>query len=196
MLVALAATGVLRGLQDTRTPLVASAVGFTANIALNLLFVYGFGWGIAGSAWGTVLAQTGMALGLVTVLVRHALRAGAGLHAHPGRVLKAAVTGVPLLVRTLALRSNNSAPAHPRASTTAARTTDRTDNAGPSRSRPNAAMKKPALWMTIPITDSPDREAGGAADFGVLSRFANTAAPNSRPLATAAPYCSGLVEMS
>ena len=105
MLVALAATGVLRGLQDTRTPLVASAVGFGANIVLNLLFVYGFGWGIAGSAWGTVLAQTGMALGLVTVLVRHARRAGATLHAHPGRVLRAAVTGVPLLVRTLALRS-------------------------------------------------------------------------------------------
>ena len=105
MLVALAATGVLRGLQDTRTPLVASVVGFTANIVLNLALVYGAGWGIAGSAWGTVIAQTGMALGLVTVLVRHARRAGATLHAHPGRVLRAATTGTPLLVRTLALRS-------------------------------------------------------------------------------------------
>ncbi|GAA4720868.1 MATE family efflux transporter [Pedococcus ginsenosidimutans] len=105
MLVALAATGVLRGLQDTRTPLVASVVGFTANIVLNLALVYGAGWGIAGSAWGTVIAQTGMALGLVTVLVRHARRAGATLHAHPGRVLRAATTGIPLLVRTLALRS-------------------------------------------------------------------------------------------
>ena len=41
MLVVLAATGVLRGLQDTRTPLVASVVGFGANIALNLVLVYG-----------------------------------------------------------------------------------------------------------------------------------------------------------
>ena len=105
MLVALAATGVLRGLQDTRTPLVASVVGFSSNVVLNLLFVYGFGWGIAGSAWGTVIAQTGMAVGLVTVLVRHARRAGATLHAHPGRVLRAALTGIPLLVRTLALRA-------------------------------------------------------------------------------------------
>ena len=105
MLVALAATGVLRGLQDTRTPLVASVVGFSSNVVLNLLFVYGFGWGIAGSAWGTVIAQTGMATGLVTVLVRHARRAGATLHAHPGRVLRAALTGIPLLVRTLALRA-------------------------------------------------------------------------------------------
>lgn len=105
MLVALAATGVLRGLQDTRTPLVASVTGFSTNIVLNLVFVYGLGWGIAGSAWGTVIAQTGMALGLVVVLVSHARRAGASLHPHPGRVLRAAVSGIPLLVRTLALRA-------------------------------------------------------------------------------------------
>jgi putative MATE family efflux protein len=105
MLVALAATGVLRGLQDTRTPLVASVAGFSSNVLLNLLFVFGFGWGIAGSAWGTVIAQTGMAIGLVIVLVRHSRRAGATLHAHPGRVLRAALTGIPLLVRTLALRA-------------------------------------------------------------------------------------------
>lgn len=105
MLVALAATGVLRGLQDTRTPLVASVAGFTSNIALNVAFVYGLGWGIAGSAWGTVLAQTGMATALVVVLVRHARAAAAGLHPHPVRVLRAAVSGIPLLVRTLALRA-------------------------------------------------------------------------------------------
>ena len=105
MLVALAATGVLRGLQDTRTPLVASVTGFSANVVLNVLFVYGFGWGIAGSAWGTVIAQTGMATALVVVMVAHARRAGASLHAHPGRVLRAGLTGIPLLVRTLALRA-------------------------------------------------------------------------------------------
>lgn len=105
MLVALASTGVLRGLQDTRTPLVASAAGFTSNIVLNLALVYGLGWGIAGSAWGTVMAQTGMATALVVVLVRHARAADAGLHPHPGRVLRAALSGIPLLVRTLALRA-------------------------------------------------------------------------------------------
>ncbi len=104
MLVALAATGVLRGLQDTRTPLVASVVGFGANIVLNLVLVYGFGWGIAGSATGTVIAQSGMAVALVAVMVRHARRAGASLRPHPAHVLSAATGGVPLLVRTLALR--------------------------------------------------------------------------------------------
>ena len=43
MLVVLAITGVLRGLQDTRTPLVAAVVGNGANIVLNVLLVYGVG---------------------------------------------------------------------------------------------------------------------------------------------------------
>jgi MATE family, multidrug efflux pump len=104
MLVVLATTGVLRGLQDTRTPLVAALGGFTANAVLNVWFVHGLGWGIAGSAWGTVIAQNGMAVALVVVLVREAGRTRVPLRAHPGRVLAAARGGVPLLVRTLALR--------------------------------------------------------------------------------------------
>lgn len=105
MLVALAATGALRGLQDTRTPLIAAVAGFAANLVLNLVFVFGLGWGIAGSAWGTVIAQSAMAAGLVVVLVRLAQREAAPLRPHVGRVLRAAVDGVPLLVRTLALRA-------------------------------------------------------------------------------------------
>ncbi|MDF2576472.1 MAG: family efflux transporter [Agromyces sp.] len=53
MLVVLAATGLLRGLQDTRTPLWVAGIGFAANIALNYVFIYVAGWGIAGSAIGT-----------------------------------------------------------------------------------------------------------------------------------------------
>ncbi|EWT05732.1 multidrug transporter MatE [Intrasporangium chromatireducens Q5-1] len=105
MLLVLAVTGVLRGLQDTTTPLVVSVCGFGANVALNLWFVYGLGWGIAGSAWGTVIAQTGMAAALMVVLVRKARVLGSRLRPHPARVLAAARTGVPLLVRTLALRA-------------------------------------------------------------------------------------------
>ncbi|HKH07371.1 MAG TPA: MATE family efflux transporter, partial [Agromyces sp.] len=60
MLVVFAATGLLRGLQDTRTPLWVAGVGFAVNIVLNYLFIYVAGWGIAGSAFGTVIAQWGM----------------------------------------------------------------------------------------------------------------------------------------
>jgi putative MATE family efflux protein len=105
MLVVLAATGVLRGLQDTRTPLVVAVVGFTANAVLSLALVHGVGLGIAGAAWGTVLAQTGMALALGLVVLRGARLHQAPLSFHPGGVLTAALGGIPLLVRTLALRA-------------------------------------------------------------------------------------------
>ncbi len=104
MLVVLGATGLLRGLQDTRTPLVVAVAGFGLNIVLNLLLVYGLGLGIAGSALGTVVAQTGMAAALVVRVVGQARPLGARLNPHPGGVLHAARGGVPLLVRTLALR--------------------------------------------------------------------------------------------
>lgn len=105
MLIALAATGALRGLQDTRTPLIVSVVGFSANAGLNAWFVLGCGWGIAGSAWGTVLAQTGMAAALVIVLLRQARRERAVIRPRLAGVVAAAGGGVPLLIRTLALRA-------------------------------------------------------------------------------------------
>lgn len=105
MLVVLAVTGVLRGFQDTRTPLVVSVAGFTANALLNVWFVYGLGWGVAGSALGTVVAQTAMAAVFVVALLRIARREGARLAVHPAGVLRAALDGVPLIVRTLALRA-------------------------------------------------------------------------------------------
>ena len=104
MLVVLGATGLLRGLQDTRTPLVVAVAGFGANIVLNLALVYGLNLGIAGSAIGTVLAQTGMAVALVVTVLRKAIRLGAPLSPHTAGILHAARGGVPLLVRTLALR--------------------------------------------------------------------------------------------
>lgn len=57
---ALGAQGYLRGISDLRTALVIVIAANAANVVLELVFVYGFDWGIEGSAWGTVLAQAGM----------------------------------------------------------------------------------------------------------------------------------------
>jgi Na+-driven multidrug efflux pump len=57
ILFVLAATGLLRGLRDTRTPLLIVELGFAANGAHNAVFNFGLGWGTAGSAAGTVIAQ-------------------------------------------------------------------------------------------------------------------------------------------
>lgn len=105
MLVVLAATGVLRGLQDTRTPLLVAVAGFAANAGLNLGLVYGAGLGVAGSAWGTVLAQNGMAATYLLVVVRGARREGASLRPDPTGIRACARAGGPLMVRTLSLRA-------------------------------------------------------------------------------------------
>ena len=108
LLVMLATTGILRGLQDTRTPLVVAVAGNLLNIALNLLLVYGVGpfdgLGIAGSALGSVLAQIASAAALLLVVVRVARAEGASLRPHRTGIRSAAQAGVPLLIRTLTLR--------------------------------------------------------------------------------------------
>ncbi|HAW85177.1 MAG: MATE family efflux transporter [Spirochaetes bacterium GWD1_61_31] len=52
-----AIAAILRGLGDSRTPLYLLIVASLVNVGLDLLFVAGFGWGIAGVAWATVIAQ-------------------------------------------------------------------------------------------------------------------------------------------
>ena len=105
MLVVLAATGVLRGLQDTRTPLVVATVGAVVNVVLNLALVYGADLGVAGSALGTVLTQVGMAAAFLVVVVRGARTHGSPLRPDRPGIRAAASAGVPLVVRTATLRA-------------------------------------------------------------------------------------------
>lgn len=104
MLIVFAATGLLRGMQDTVTPLWIAGAGFTANALLNALFIYGFGWGIAGSATGTVLAQWAMVAAYVVVVGRLARRHAASLRPSVESVTASARTGVWMFLRTVSLR--------------------------------------------------------------------------------------------
>ncbi|WP_104177998.1 MATE family efflux transporter [Cryobacterium sp. Y50] len=105
MLLLFAATGLLRGLQDTRTPLYVAGIGFGANIALNYVFIYLLGWGIAGSAVGTVVAQWGMVAVYLVVVAKYARRHSAPLRPHRAGLLLGARSGGWLFVRTLSLRA-------------------------------------------------------------------------------------------
>ena len=97
---ALGGQGYLRGVADLRTPLVIVIVANVVNLVLELLFVYGFDWGIEGSAWGTVIAQAGMGAAFIVVI----LRAAHG-NRRPSRELmrRLLVVGRYIFVRTAAL---------------------------------------------------------------------------------------------
>ena len=48
---------ILRAVGDSRSPLIAMVIASALNIALDLLFVMVFRWGVGGAAFATVLAQ-------------------------------------------------------------------------------------------------------------------------------------------
>lgn len=104
MLLVLAATGALRGMRDTRTPLVVAGTGAAVNAVLNVVLVYGLHLGIGGSGAGTAVTQLGMGAVLVIVVVRGARAAGASLRPAAGGIMAGARTGTPLFLRTLSLR--------------------------------------------------------------------------------------------
>ena len=70
VLITLAAHGGFRGLADTKTPLLIALLANGLNVALDAVFIFGLGMGIAGSALGSVIAQYIGAGVLVHMLVR------------------------------------------------------------------------------------------------------------------------------
>ncbi len=105
MLIVFAATGLLRGMQDTVTPLWIAGAGFGANALLNFVFIYGFGWGIAGSAIGTITAQWAMVAAYVVVIGRLARKHEASVRPQREGVRGSARSGGWLFLRTVSLRA-------------------------------------------------------------------------------------------
>ncbi len=101
--IALAGQGYLRGVSNLRRPLEIVVVANVANIVLEVLFVYGFHWGIAGSAAGTAIAQLGMGIAFVVELLRpHADSRRPRL----GEMQPMLRVGRQILVRTIALQAS------------------------------------------------------------------------------------------
>lgn len=69
-LVALAGQGYLRGVSNLRRPLEIVVAANVLNLVLEIVFVYVFHWGIAGSAAGTAIAQAAMGAAFVVELLR------------------------------------------------------------------------------------------------------------------------------
>ena len=96
------------GLQNARIPLVLQVFTNGTNILLDLWFVLGLGWGVAGVAGATVLAEfAGLGLGAVFVLARVRNRGGwrVGWRAlFDGREIgRMMAINVDIFVRTLCL---------------------------------------------------------------------------------------------
>ena len=100
LLVALAGAGYTRGLQDTRPTLVIAVASNAFNVMIEVVFVYGLDLGIAGSAWGTVIAQYGAALAYVAVVARTVRAEHASVRPQAAGIRASASVGGRLVIRT------------------------------------------------------------------------------------------------
>ncbi|WP_433699202.1 MATE family efflux transporter [Nocardiopsis sp. CA-288880] len=104
LLIVMAGTGVLRGLQDARTPLLVAVASYAGNAVLCVVFVLVMDWGIAGSAWSTVIAQGAGAFWYVAAISRSARRAGVSLAPTAAGLRASASAGFALFLRSVSMR--------------------------------------------------------------------------------------------
>jgi MATE family, multidrug efflux pump len=105
VLVAVAGQGFLRGVADTRTPFAVVLVSNVLNVVLEVAFVYMFHLGIAGSAWGTVIAQLLAAAWFLVLLSRRIIATGATRRPVGAELRTLLGIGRHVVIRTAALLS-------------------------------------------------------------------------------------------
>ena len=101
---AIGGQGFLRGVSELRIPLLIVIAGNVVNVILEVAFVYGLDLGIEGSAWGTVIAQTGMGIAMVVAILRRVGLANAGLR--PALARRLLSLGKFIFIRTVSLISS------------------------------------------------------------------------------------------
>lgn len=105
MLLVYAANGLCRGMQKATVTLVAAIAGAVLNTALDVLFVLVWEWGVAGSGFATFIAQWFMGGVLLAASLRWARQGGARLRPQWKAIASSRIEGLPLFLRTLALRA-------------------------------------------------------------------------------------------
>ena len=66
-------TGIFNAMGDSRTPLILLVLSSVGNVILDMVFVAGLHWGVAGVAWATFIAQGASGI-LAFVLLLHRVR--------------------------------------------------------------------------------------------------------------------------
>lgn len=100
------AAAVLRAIGDSRTPLYFLIFSSLLNVALDLLFVIAFSWGVAGVAWATLISQAVSAVLCVAYMLKKypRLRPDAAAWKPDGMMFgDYARIGIPMVVQSGAL---------------------------------------------------------------------------------------------
>jgi putative MATE family efflux protein len=105
LVVTLAGVGYLRGLQDTKTPLLVAVGTNIVNLVLELVLIYALGYGIGASALATVVAQWLGALVYVGGVVRAVRDLGVDVRPDLSALRGLGRAARHLVVRTGALRA-------------------------------------------------------------------------------------------
>ena len=104
LMIALAGTGYLRGLQDTRTPLLMMVGTTVLNLVLEITLIFGFGMGVGASAFATVVAQSVGAIVYVWFVGKGALGSRVSLRPDIRAIGSLLFVGLDLFLRTISLR--------------------------------------------------------------------------------------------
>jgi len=64
-------SAVLRGMGDSRRPLLFIVIASVINLVLDIVFTGMWGWGVAGAAWATIIGQAGSFIFSLFYLYRH-----------------------------------------------------------------------------------------------------------------------------
>lgn len=105
MLSVLAANGVLRGLLDTRTPLVVTTSAAILNVPVSAFLIFGCSLGVAGAGAGTAICQFFMAIWLWIVVVKKLRAEGVSTRPDIQLIFRSGMHGLPLVLRSLFLQA-------------------------------------------------------------------------------------------